>query len=55
MVQVRTTGTTEEILPNIVSLCVQAEYGDADGLKGPWSISSAETVAKRTRSSRDLI
>ena len=45
-VPVRTTGTTDEILPNIVSLCVQAEYGPNDEYQGPWNVSSSETVAR---------
>ena len=44
-VDVRTTGTTQEILPKIVSLCVQAKYGT--DIVGPWSISSSETVEKQ--------
>ena len=52
LVTVRTTGTTEEILPNIVSLCVQAKYGSGnDERKGPWNISPVETVAKQNPSS----
>ena len=43
-VPVRTTGTTDEILPDVISLCVQATYGT--DIVGPWSISSAETIEK---------
>ena len=46
LVDVRTTGTTQEILAKIVSLCIQAKYGDSDAYQGPWQVSGAETVAK---------
>ena len=42
-----------EVIPVIVSLCIQARYatGGADFL-GPWSISAAETVEQRRTQSR---
>ena len=51
---VRTGGTnaspTNTILPNVVSLCIQAEYGGSDEFQGPWSVSSGESVAKQNTS-----
>lgn len=47
-VTVRTTGTTDEILPDVISLCVQAK--GTGTIVGPWSISSAETLEKVTPS-----
>ncbi len=35
-----------EILPAIVSICIQATYGDP-ARSGPWSISSAETIERQ--------
>ena len=48
-VPVRTTGTTDEILPDIISLCVQAK--GTGTIVGPWSISPAETIEKQNTSS----
>ena len=42
---------SDEVIPIIVSLCVQARYATAGGeLLGPWTISTAETVEQRTQS-----
>ena len=45
------SGSTE-VIPVIVSLCVQAIYGTgADERRGPWTVSAAETVEQqRTQS-----
>ena len=47
---VRQTNGTDvlEIIPDVVSLCVQAKYGTGPGERvGPWSISAAETIEKK--------
>ena len=39
---------SNEVIPIIVSLCIQARYATGAGeLQGPWTISSAETVARQ--------
>ena len=44
---------SNEVIPIIVSLCIQARYATGAGeLQGPWTISSAETVARQQAQSQ---